>query len=556
VTEHIDDEATEEQARLACAAEWMLDLARAVRVAHLHEPQHPVTIETRGHLAETLSAHLERFGEWSFFLTASEMFLDVDAVMKPGKQSAGDDSAALGWLERLHVLLFRDGVRRITFLPGIPARDVDALVDALSDASCERGHTDDLVTALWQANPTHLQLETAPFEPRLHRPAGPDAPGEVEPGPEEEILGTFADPAAAYAELTLASTAAATVARRGLLEAWERERRTERLGFAGQLLGRLLAVADVPGTRSALARYAVTGVAESIAHTSWEEATRTLELVRHFDSDGSLTAQALNDAVTAAPPDADLGEALDQASEADQARCFAFALSLGHPGITLALAALAGAKRGPTREAACSALTRLCAEDPFALQDAAADPRAEVVLAVVSVLGKIGGSGLSPMLVRAAQHPDPSIQFEVVRALAAVPAPERAALLAGPLASADDTLCAEALRIASFETDRTIAGMILKLIEDPAFERRPEEMRHAFFVALAGSGGDTAVPTLEQMLANGGWFARASWQRSAAAEGLARIGTHAARKALERGLKHASEAVRSACREAEARRAA
>ena len=72
----------------------------------------------------------------------------------------------------------------------------------------------------------------------------------------------------------------------------------------------------------------------------------------------------------------------------------------------------------------------------------------------------------------------------------------------------------------------------------------------------AGSGGDTIVPTLEQMLTNGGWFARPTWQRSAAAAALARIGTHAAKKTLERGLKHASEAVRSACKDAEERKAA
>jgi hypothetical protein len=552
VAERTDDEAIVEQARLACAAAWLLELARAVRVARLHRQQSPFAIDSRAHLARTLAAHLERFGEWSFVVTASGMFLDVDLVIRPGKRSGDGAVASSGSLEQLHELLFRDGVRRIAFPPGIPAGEVDALVGALGDASCERGHSDDLVTALWQANLTHLQFETAPYEPRLRLTTGK----EVEHDLDEEIPGSFADPAAAYAELTLASAAAAKVARRGLLEAWERERGAERLEAAGRLFSRLIGVANEPGTRAALARYALTGVAESIAHTSWDEAYRTLELLRRFDADGALTAQARIDAVRCAPPEDDLGESLDQASDMELARCFEFAVGLGHAGVALLIAALAGAKRDATRDAACNALLTLCAGDPFALEAAAADPRAQVVVGVVSVLGRIGASGLSPMLARAAQHPDPGVQLAVVKALAAVPAPERAPLLAGPLASADAALSAEALRVASLEADRTIGQMILKHIEDPAFEGRPEEIRHAFFEALAGSGGDTVVPALEQMLLAGGWFARASWQRSAAAAALARIGTHAAQKALDRGLKHASEAVRSACRDARERKAA
>ena len=101
-----------------------------------------------------------------------------------------------------------------------------------------------------------------------------------------------------------------------------------------------------------LARYAVTGVAGSIAHASWGEACRTLELVRWLDADGSVTTQTLRDAVAAAS-EADLGEALDAATPAEKERFFAFADSLGPAGVALGLSALVGAERADTRASAC-----------------------------------------------------------------------------------------------------------------------------------------------------------------------------------------------------------
>jgi len=110
--------------------------------------------------------------------------------------------------------------------------------------------------------------------------------------------------------------------------------------------------------------------------------------------------------------------------------------------------------------------------------------------------------------------------------------------------------------VARLESDPRIARAILKLAEDPAFDDRPEEIRTACYHALAEAGGDSVVPALEEQVTQGNWFARPSWRRSAAAYALARIGTEAARAALDRGLKHASETVRASCRDALERRAA
>ena len=67
---------------------------------------------------------------------------------------------------------------------------------------------------------------------------------------------------------------------------------------------------------------------------------------------------------------------------------------------------------------------------------------------------------------------------------------------------------------------------------------------------------DEAVPALETMLHKGGWFARHTLERVAAARTLRRIGTEKAMAVLETGLRARSEAVRTACLDAMSAKAA
>ena len=63
------------------------------------------------------------------------------------------------------------------------------------------------------------------------------------------------------------------------------------------------------------------------------------------------------------------------------------------------------------------------------------------------------------------------------------------------------------------------------------------------------------MPALDELLVRGGWFARRSPERTAAARALARMDCAAARDALEQGLRHRSEAVRAGFKAAWAARA-
>jgi len=166
------------------------------------------------------------------------------------------------------------------------------------------------------------------------------------------------------------------------------------------------------------------------------------------------------------------------------------------------------------------------------------------------VLGQIGGGEVVPQLAVAARHIDARVRRAAIHALGQVPNHLRRSVLLAQLDTADGRLLAASLAMLAREPDPTVAEAILSRVRAPGFEERPEEHRIALLSALADVAGDQALPALEEILLRGGWFARRSAERAAAARAIARLGTAAAWIVLEEGVRHRSEAVREACDEA------
>ena len=169
---------------------------------------------------------------------------------------------------------------------------------------------------------------------------------------------------------------------------------------------------------------------------------------------------------------------------------------------------------------------------------------------LVFVFGHIGGPAIVPLLRTVARHPEPRVRRQLVQALGSVPPDERDPLLLEQLGARDPQLLATALNMLTREKDPRVARAILALIESPDFESRNEDNQRTLFGVLGDIAGDPAVPALEALLHQGGWFARRTFQRVAAARTLRQIGTPDAMAALEAGVSARSEAVRAACLEA------
>jgi len=99
-----------------------------------------------------------------------------------------------------------------------------------------------------------------------------------------------------------------------------------------------------------------------------------------------------------------------------------------------------------------------------------------------------------------------------------------------------------------------VPAALLARVMAPEFEARPDEVKAALVASLGEAAGEDVLAVLEELLQRGGWFARRTAERTAAAQALARLGTPAALAVLRAGLDARAEAIRASCQDALARR--
>ena len=556
---------------------WFRQLARALRTCRLYRSDSPMVAQIRGQLLPPLLRGIENHGAWSFRITPSEIFLLDEPVVRPAQRLDGDDE--VGKETILPFLFYRDGIRGLTFLPGVPPRDLDALFDAMVAASTGVHTHDDLVTLMWQANTTHVQIEAVPVELTIYlssrRPTGGGGGGGQQgqsyvwsPAGSEiradigQLSGmaqglhrdTFddwplpfetCDVAEAYKKILPAME----FARMRLSTEWVGERSTDWTILAPDVLRQVSAMSPDAETRALLARSAATWLVGAIQRSSWIEAQQTLELLREFDPDGTITQDELTTAIAGL----DVGtitERLDASETDDQARFFALTVSIGRPALDLACSVMALASKSRTRAAACTMLCYLCNDDPELLAPYVIDSRWYVARNAAFVLGQIGGPAVVRLLELASQHPEVRVRRQVVSSLGSVPPDMRLQILLAQFDTRDPQLLAATLKMLTRNTNPAVAGAIMRQIEAPDFESRSEVNQRVLFSALGEVADDTAVPALTLLLHKGGWFARRTTQRLAVARTLQRIGSARALAALEAALRSRNEAVRGAAFEA------
>jgi HEAT repeat protein len=560
------------------AHQWFRQIARALKTCRLYHPNNPVVGQVRSQLFEPLILGIETYGTWRFRITPSEIFLLDEAVVRPS-QRTDDEDTGLGKEAMLPFLFYRDGIRGLAFLPGLPARDLDALFDALIAASTGVNTHDDLVTLMWQANTTHLEIDAVPIEQTIYlasrrptgggegggrqgqsyawSPAGDEIRADIGqasgvaqglhrdtfddwPMPEES-----AEVPEAYQKILPAME----FARMRLSTEWVGERSTEWTLQAPDVLRQIHAMSPDEETTMLLARATMTWLAGAIQRSSWAEALSSLELLRQFDPDGSLTNEELAAAMAALDSES-ITERLDESETDDQARFFALAVAIGRPALDLACSVMARAVKSRTRAAACTMLCYLCNDEPQLLAPYLNDSRWYVARNAVFVLGQIGTPEVAGLLRAASRHPEPRVRRQVVASLGGVPRAVRAPILLAQLDTRDSRLLAATLNMLTREKSPEVARAILMQIEAPDFESRSEDNQRALFSALGDVADDHVVPALVALLHKGGWFARRTLQRVAAARTLQRIGSEQSLAALEEGLRSRSDAVRAACLDA------
>ncbi len=543
-------------------SEWFRQLDRLVRASRIFGKDAASVLPMRERALEDLLGLLEYHAPLLLRCSALEIWLRDELVVRgPGEE----EGAGARMERRIPFLLYRDGVRAIHMEPTATRSDAEALVNALVDTAMGRSEETDLVSRLWEVELTGLHFEVAPVEtslltnvetiapPRLAEANGAGSEGAA--GTEEDAFDDWSAPAphsSAEAEWAALRPGEAA-ARDAWRERWRAERARPRAERSAELLRAVHALDSTPEMREALAAMSTGWLAQSLEQGDWPAALEACASLPRPDDMPESVARLLHSQLSGLDVES-IAERLDESDTHAQGIFFALTVQLGAPALDLVVAVLGHASRPRLRAAATTALSYTCSDHPERVERFLSDSRWQVVRNIVFALGQIGGDEIAPMLARAARHVDARVRRAVVQALGQVSPARRVPILVSQLDTPDPQLLSAALAMLLRTPDARATEAILGRISAVDFESRPAEMRVALLGALADVTDERAVPALEAMLHRGGWFARRTPERSAAADTLARIGTPVAVEVLRAGLHARSEAVRAACHEALQRR--
>jgi len=547
-------------AAVKAAAAWVQNLSRTLKTCRLYDASNPAVLRFRTQLHEALRDLLSQHGEVAFRF-ASDDVLYEGVSLHPARSR--EDNLAL--------VFFRDGVRAITFQPGIEPQELDQVLNAVLHVSGQAASEDDLVTLLWQADLPHVQVEhisaegdttgpsSADTEEAVPWPTGGTDPAQAPTSTEAGVEAAKSDPRSddwAIGESTasfemmwreIQGASPGDVAR--FQEEYGRERRET---IVRQAVGLMTAYANANATPADLAdlsRFVPRVLRAAVAGGDWRSALDAVGLLERCGP-GEWTptefAQELNQPISVAA----IVDWLDCQDAGRLAEFIALTRAFGTPGIDLQNLVMVELKTPEHRASLGQSVIEACREAPEMLAPWLADPREWVVRDVVRMMSTIGGASIVGLLGAVALHPDARVRMEVVNALRQVDAEDARPVLMRMLDSESRVFCS-VLQALSDRRDPVLARRLMEYVSDAGFERRPDEERLAIYRALAAVGGDEVVPDIEADLHRTSWFSRGpDPHRQALGRCLARIGTTAAREALERGAGSKKPVVRKACKDA------
>lgn len=553
-------------------AGWLQQLSRTLKTCRLYDAANPTAAAHRIELALALDGVLREHGPAEFEFTPEEIMSGGTPVFTARSR---DDNLSLPF--------FRDGIRSMTIQPGIPVREVEALLDSILQVTRLGNEDSDLVTLLWEADLHHVAVQfvstegdvetggdgplDAPLTPGSLSPWPRNAPSEMASTTIEdlppEVASSLDDTGRSDDRVTAGRAREVEAALVGLeIAAGEEVERllrehdaecAEPLARAAlHLMAACFARAPREADRAELRQFLPRLLHVSVSGGDWREARECLYLLR--DPSGASDPVAAFAQELTRPESVTSRNAwrcVERQTNDQQESFFEFARELGPDATDWLMRGIAESQRQSLRRGLARVLAGILAGHPERLAPWLADDRWYVVRNVVHILVQMDSAAPIGLLRAVANHPEFRVRREVVAALGRGPRAQARQVLVEMLQSADSRLLGTLLHHLSGERDAGLAAMLFEWIESDEFAARPEAEQRTIYQALAAVGGDPIVPLLEAHVVQGHWFSRGNEApRLAAAMCLGRIGTPAARGILERGAKSWRAEVARACQAA------
>lgn len=554
--------------------ELMQFLAKAQRAQQLYLPNNPVYQKALENLRESFRKVWEATDDLVLDVGEHELRWEDNVVY-----SQPNRSESFAWV------FYKDGVRRLTLLPGIEDAEITGLLEVVQKArALQAEDNDDLLTLLWEkdfqriqyvfqeigadtglplepddgvkaaTDPYHVRKgiaedtgERPPAEPSAEAAEGgggeappPKRPGIVRTEDFDTTLYFLDEREIEYIRTAVAEEYSQDIRRNVLAMLFDVMElqpyatvRTELISIMENFLPYLLGAADFASVAYVLR--------ESKAVTQ-----RARELLpEHREALGRL-AQRLSEEQALSQLLQSLDEAAVHPAQDELTELFGELRPEALPTLFAWLSRLNNAR---VRDVVEAAVQRLAVANAPTVIQALNAPEPNTVIAAARVSGRMKIAPTVPGLAQALGNPEALVRVAVVTALAEIATPSAVQALEKGLDDADREVRITSVRVISQHRSKTALPKITAVVQGKS-PRQPSDLteKMAFYEAYGTMVGDAGVPVLDAILNSGGFLKRKedANTRACAAMALGRIGTQAAKDVLNKAANDKEPLVKSA----------
>ncbi len=532
-------------------------LGKAFRAFQLYDENNPV----RQRFVTTLRDEFE--GLWKE-LDKLVVTMDEDHIYLGESEIYASESRN----DSLAFLFFKDGVREITFLPGIEGEELERLLGVLQQARQLVPEGDDLLTVLWEAELTCFQYRYVDLlaEGVAMPDAGPGASGETLQAAleaeDEEIAQQQEEGAASDAPQTVSQddfnpTLYALDPREMETLRSELQKEMER-DTRADVLRALFDRLEEPQNRERQSE--ILGILESLipnflSRGGLVPATNVMRELRRleqaegiFDEQRMAESRRIVDGLSARESIEELMSALFGGTiRASAAQLGTFLQFLRGGALAPLLRASETVEHKELRTVLRRSVQGIANQNRPALVALLGEKDALVASAAARLAGEMGVSEAGPALADLLDHDEPSVRLAAIDAAIALKASVVASGLERALADEEREIRIAAARALGELRYTPAAETLSGLIRGKPIRSADISEKVAVFEAYGLSAQDDGVGLLDELLNRKGLLGKreSTEMRAAAALGLGRIASAEARAALERAARDEDPVVRS-----------
>lgn len=510
---------TRENAESARARVLVDLLYKAVRAVQLYPLASPVPSESKQRLFKELAAFLEERGDLTLRVENGVILWGGHPIHK----DAGPE-------DPLAAALSRDGIRTLSFLPGLGFEELEIFIDLIRrGVSAHDG--DDLAAMFWEASLSRISYtavgrtsqDPSPALERRSRKhgeqaasagSGPDYPSII-----RKETGTVQSGGAAVSDVSR------------LLEDFSRlpgdlaqveECRREALSFdyEGSASAILLDILAAENEASAFSETCALIDADYDRHISSANFVSARSIVERLaaleatpgsrPADCATLLKDLHLRTTSKARIEQLCAAINAHLDSDLGACRRLLAGLPGDIVPHLLEALAILEKYQARMMICDILVDLGRERVEAIDEGLLDERWFVARNVAMMLGSIGGAHACACLEKATKHAHEAVRKEAVKALIRIEGPESSTALRAVLSDTSRELRLRALEVLSGRRDDVAGLLVENKIADDGFLRADAEEQRLWLCALARIRADASLPSFRGLIDRWIFFGRST----------------------------------------------